>query len=438
MKKNNRSFAIDTFVVGFAIFAVFFGAGNLIFPPSIGLLSGSKWGMGILGLTLTGVFLPVLSVIAIGNMGGDLKMITVKIAPWFYDAFWGVAMIIAIGVTMPRTCAVAYASGFCNIYQGADKITLYCFTALYFGLSYFFAKEKSTIIDKVGKILTPILLLVLFVIVCLTFITPIAAPREPQVEKVFTNAFLTGYQTGDIVTGLLCGSFFIAAMKQKGYSEGSGMFKICCFSVAVAFAGLFIVYGGLLVLGAQGSSIFGKDMDSPTLLISLVDKLLGAKGSAFLSIAVILACQTTTVGMFGTLADVISGWTKGRIPFKRIIAALSVVCGLGALGGVARIAFIAGPLFMLIYPATITMTLLSLAKNFVPNDGAWKGAIFMAVIIGAYDSYAIMKAMGLISFSFTALDNLYAAIPLSGYGFAWVVPTIIGFCIGGLIFKKRA
>ena len=115
MKKNNRSFAIDTFVVGFAIFAVFFGAGNLIFPPSIGLLSGSKWGMGILGLTLTGVFLPVLSVIAIGNMGGDLKMITVKIAPWFYDAFWGVAMIIAIGVTMPRTCAVAYASGFCNI-----------------------------------------------------------------------------------------------------------------------------------------------------------------------------------------------------------------------------------------------------------------------------------------------------------------------------------
>ena len=62
----------------------------------------------------------------------------------------------------------------------------------------------------------------------------------------------------------------------------------------------------------------------------------------------------------------------------------------------------------------------------------------MAVIIGAYDSYAIMKAMGLISFSFTALDNLYAAIPLSGYGFAWVVPTIIGFCIGGLIFKKRA
>lgn len=142
--------------------------------------------------------------------------------------------------------------------------------------------------------------------------------------------------------------------------------------------------------------------------------------------------------MFGTLADVISGWTKGRIPFKRIIAALSVVCGLGALGGVARIAFIAGPLFMLIYPATITMTLLSLAKNFVPNDGAWKGAIFMAVIIGAYDSYAIMKAMGLISFSFTALDNLYAAIPLSGYGFAWVVPTIIGFCIGGLIFKKRA
>lgn len=438
MKNNNRSFVIDTLVVGFAIFAIFFGAGNLIFPPSIGLLSGSKWGLGMLGLTLTGVLLPVLSVIAIGNMGGELHKITEKVSPWFYDAFWGVSMVIAIGVTMPRTCAVAYASGFCNIYSGANNVTLYTFTAIYFGLAYFFAKEKSSVIDKVGKILTPLLLLVLFVIVCLTFITPIAVPREPQVEKVFTNAFLTGYQTGDIVTGLLCGSFFIAAMKHKGYTEGNGMFKICCSSVAVAFMGLFIVYGGLLVLGAQGSSIFSKDMDSPTLLISLVNTLLGAKGAIFLSIAVILACLTTTAGMFGTLADVISGWTKGKIPFSMIIAALSIVCGFGALGGVARIAFIAGPLFMLIYPATITMTLLALAKKFVPNSGAWKGAVFMAAVVGAYDSYAIMKVMGLISFSFTSLDNFYAIIPLSGYGFGWVVPTIIGFFAGAVIFRKAA
>ena len=434
---NERSFMVDTFVIGFAIFAIFFGAGNLIFPPSIGLLSGSSWLAGMTGLTITGVLLPVVSVIAIGNMGGDLHNITNKVAPWFYSAFWGVSMVIAVGVTMPRTGAVAYASGFCNIYPGADNITLYIFTAIYFGLSYYFAKEKSSVIDKVGKILTPLLLLILFFIVIMTFIRPIGVPIAPQVPNVFTNAFLTGYQTGDIVTGLLCGSFFIASMTQKGYTEGNGMFKICCSSVSVAFVGLFIVYGGLLVLGAEGSSMFGKEMDSPTLLISTVKALLGTGGSIALSIAVILACLTTTVGMFGTLADVITGWTKGKIPFNIIIGGLAIVCGFGALGGVSRIAFIAGPLFMLIYPATIVMTLLGLSKAVIPNSGAWKGAVIMAALVGVYDSYAIMKAMKLISFSLPTLDGFYAMIPLSGCGFGWVIPSAIGLVIGAAIGRGR-
>lgn len=434
---SERSFLKDTLVIGFAIFAIFFGAGNLIFPPSIGLLSGSSWGMGMVGLTLTGVLLPVLAVIAIGNMGGDLRHMSKKIAPWFFDAFWVICMVIALGVTMPRTGAVAYGSGFCNIFPGANNVTLYIFTAVYFALAFFFAKDKSSVMDKVGKILTPLLLLILLFIVIMTFIKPIGTPIAPQVPNVFANGFLTGYQTGDLVTGLLCGSFFIAAMTGKGYTEGNGMFKICVSSVFVAFLGLFIVYGGLLALGAQGSSIFGKDMDFPTLLISIVRELLGTGGSIALSISVILACLTTTTGMFGTLADVLSGWCKGKVPYTVLVAIIAVICGVGALGGVARIAFIAGPLFMLIYPAVIVMTILGLGKKFVPNSGAWKGGVLAAGLIGIYDAFAIMKVMGLISFGMGPLENLYAMIPLSQYGFAWIVPSVIGIVIGSLLGMSK-
>ncbi|MBU3145136.1 branched-chain amino acid transport system II carrier protein [Clostridium sp. CF012] len=426
----------DSLVVGFAVFAIFFGAGNLIFPPFIGYMSGSSWGVATIGLLLTGILLPVVSVIAVGNCGGTFQGLTRPISPWFYKVYMLFVMGLGAFISVPRTGGVAFETGLKGVFPNLPSYSVYIFLIIYFAINFYFANDKSNVIDKVGKILTPILLLILVFIVIMAFATPIGVPVDTGIKNPFTNAFTTAYQTGDILTGLLCAVIFIEAIKAKGYTDQKSISKITFNAVAIAFIGLLIVYGGLLYLGATGNSYFPKDVDQTALLVGLVRRLLGNSGVAALSIAVILACLTTSVGITATIADFISGLTKNKISFKMCVGIVSVIGVIMASGGVKAIINYAFPIFMLAYPVSIVITLLGLFKRFVPNDGAWKGAALMSVIVGVYDSFGALNIIGAIHVKTIALDNLVKFIPLSSQGFTWLVPSILGFIVGALIMKK--
>ena len=159
MMKSPRMWR-DTLVVGFAMFAVFFGAGNLIFPPHVGFQTGAGWGWGLLGLLITGMLLPTFGVVAVGLGGGTFERLTRPIAPWFGTLLMVVSMIgVAWLVTIPRTAAVAHEAGLAQLLPGAaDGFGKAAFLVLYFAISLFFAIDRSSVIDKIGKYLTPALL----------------------------------------------------------------------------------------------------------------------------------------------------------------------------------------------------------------------------------------------------------------------------------------
>jgi len=186
---ENKNRFRDAMVVGFAMFAIYFGAGNLIFPPFIGFETGTNWAAGLVGLVLTGIALPILAVAAVANAGGTFKDLTRPINPWFYQGY-NVLVMIGVGmlITIPRTAAVAYETGFSVILPMVDPGLLKPIAIIaFFALTYYFANDKSQVIDKVGKVLTPVLLVILVGIVILAIVNPPSARRSQLSSRILST-----------------------------------------------------------------------------------------------------------------------------------------------------------------------------------------------------------------------------------------------------------
>ena len=176
-------------IVGFALFSTFFGAGNLIFPPGIGVASGTEWISGALGLFCSGILLPVIAVIAVNNSGGNVKNLLNPIAPWFYNFFYLImVLMLAMTSTMPKLAATTHEMG---IRALTDKVPMPVTILIFFVIIFFIAKDAKSVVDKIGKYLTPALLIALLVIVAAAVIKPIGTPIPTGIEKPFVDALIT-------------------------------------------------------------------------------------------------------------------------------------------------------------------------------------------------------------------------------------------------------
>ena len=208
----------DIFVLGFAMFAIFFGAGNLIFPPSIGINTGEDVIFGIAGMTLTGILFPMLAMYAVVNMGTDFHDLSYHINSWWHQLFRGIGLLIVLFGTIPRCGAVAAETGLRGIAPDLPDWANVVFLVAFFALSYFFASNRSKVVDMIGTYATPILLIALLIIVVMVFAIPIGSPTGGTVDNAFSYSMLTAYNTGDIPTGLICAGVFLGSVKEKGYT----------------------------------------------------------------------------------------------------------------------------------------------------------------------------------------------------------------------------
>ena len=265
----------DIFVLGFAMFAIFFGAGNLIFPPSIGINTGEDVIFGIAGMTLTGILFPMLAMYAVVNMGTDFHDLSCHINSWWHQLFRGIGLLIVLFGTIPRCGAVAAETGLRGIAPDLPDWANVVFLVAFFALSYFFASNRSKVVDMIGTYATPILLIALLIIVVMVFAIPIGSPTGGTVDNAFSYSMLTAYNTGDIPTGLICAGVFLGSVKEKGYTQYKDQKAILVRSILVSLTILFVVYGGLCWLGACGTPYFAPDMDQTALLNGLVEMLAG-------------------------------------------------------------------------------------------------------------------------------------------------------------------
>ena len=424
----NKKTLGDTLIIGFAIFATFFGAGNLIFPTSLGFAVGNGWNIAIIGFLLSGIILPMLSIISVGKNGGSIENIAGKVSPIFSKIFTISIMVFVLGlIGLPRIGAVTYELGMLPLFPKVNPIIV---STIFYGITIWFAINPTNVVDKIGKFLTPVLLIILAIILFTGIALPLGTPVDTGIENIFTVGFLTGYEIGDALAGIVIASIFVSAIVSKGYSDSKELSKMSIKCGVVGGLGLFLVYGGLLYLGATGSSLFPADIEKANLLAGIVQKLLGKSGVMALSTAVIFACLTTSIGMSAAIAQFFSDITNNKLSYQVVVVVTNIVAGIFSITGVATIMKIAMPILLIGYPVAIVLIILGLFSHVIPNRGAYIGAVYFTLVISIFDTLVMYGV------NIKPIQSFISFLPLSSKGFSWITPAIVGLIIGMLVFPK--
>lgn len=416
----------DTFYIGLALFASYFGAGNLIFPPFLGLVSGNQWIKGSVGLMVSAVLMPIVALYVISK-AGSVEKLTKNLHPNFSKYLLLVIMLFAGNISVPRTGAVAFELGLRAIFP---NFPISVFAILYFGTALYFALDLSAMVDKVARYLTPALVIILIGIILKGIFFPVnLSLSEPKVENVLVNSFLGGYQTGDLLVSFLIGTVFIGDVVRRGYKTDEERNSMIRNAGIITFVLFLIIYVGLLYLGANVSGIFDENIDRSVLLLNIVESLLGKNGLIFLSIAVVLACLTTAIGQITSIANFFSEFSKGRLSHKNAAIIFSIIGAGITLLGVEKIVFLTTPIFLMVYPSVILLMIFGIFYKKLENKKtALRAAMAFTLLVSFTEALASISN---IHFLKTIIDAIF----LSKSGFAWVLPATFGFMIGSIYEK---
>lgn len=415
MKKNTK----DILIIGFALFAMFFGAGNLIFPPFLGNAVGSQYLIASIGFICTGVGLPLLAIIAVTKGDGTFESMASKISPKFAVAFTTL-LFVAIGpmLAIPRTAATTYELA---VQPNLPGISPLVWMIIYFAINLIFVLRKSSIIDSIGTYLTPLLIIILAVIIIKGIVFPIGEILNTGTTGVLATSLTEGYQTMDALGGLLFATMISGSILAKGYSKEE-VIPMTLKSGFIATLGLAFVYGGLMYLGAQSTSTFTGELTKSNILLFISRSILGNVGSIVIGLAMALACLSTSIGLLSAGASFFEKLSKGKLSYKFNAIVISLISiGIGSLG-VDNIVVISGPILNLLYPVAITLIFTTLFDEYITNIKAVRLGVYTSLVFG------ILSIIPSLDLSF---------IPLGSAGFAWLLPTVAAIIIGYLIFPKK-
>ncbi|WP_300671926.1 branched-chain amino acid transport system II carrier protein [Desulfoluna sp.] len=406
----------DIIVAGAALFAMFFGAGNLIFPPALGFLSGQSWFLCMLGFFITGVGLPILGVAALAKSEGSLDRFAGKVSPLFAKVM-GTSIVLAIGpfLAIPRTGATVYEIGIKPLLPGVSPLTA---AGIFFALTLFFALKPSSIVDKIGKFLTPILLLIIGMIIIKGVVNPIGQPIDTGLVQPLSRGFIEGYQTMDALASILFAGLVLSAIAAKGYQTTEEQIKLTCKAGLIAGVGLMFVYGGLLYLGATSCTLFGQGITKAELIVSITNTIFGAAGQSALCLAVSAACLTTSIGLTAVVGTYFEKMTHGKIGYIPIVIATSVFSAIISVSGVEKIVTLSVPLLIIAYPIVIVLIALTLLGRNL-SSAFYRGAVAGTFVVSVFDALAFLKI------STGVAGEMIARLPFSDSGFAWILPSVL-------------
>jgi LIVCS family branched-chain amino acid:cation transporter len=417
----------DVIWIGLALFAMFFGAGNLIFPPFMGFVAGTSWAIALAGFLITGIGMPLLGIMASSRAGGTVEHLAGRVNPLF-GRILSIVIILAIGplLAIPRTAATTFEMGVRPNIPGASAALS---SLVYFAVTLFFAFNQKKVVDEIGKILTPFLVFTLALIILKGVFSPLGEITGNILPNAFGRGFREGYQTMDAMASVVFAEIIIAAMVFKGYSRTSDQVKMASLSGLVSAIGLGLVYGGLMYLGASSVRLFPGDIERTDLLIRITQGLLGGAGKIILGLAVALACLTTSIGLTATVGDYFSNLSKGKLSYKGICLATCVFSAVFATLGVTTIVKVAVPLLVTVYPVVIVLVILTMAGRLVRSRAIYIGAVIGALATSLFDA---LTAAGV---PILAINQMILNIPLAKSGFPWVLPALAGGIIGAIVSR---
>ncbi|SNT08347.1 branched-chain amino acid:cation transporter, LIVCS family [Bacillus sp. OK838] len=430
-QKAPLSFVI---VTGLMLFALFFGAGNLIFPAMLGQSAGTNLWSASLGFIITGVGLPFITILAFGFSGkNDVQSLASRAHPMFGIIFT-VVLYLSLGplFALPRTGSVSYEIGIKPFLSNdVGFLPLLVFTIIYFGIACLLSINPSKMLDVVGKILTPLLLIFIGILIVVAIINPMGEIQPPSADysdNSFFKGFKEGYLTMDTLAGFAFGIIIINVIKDKGITSRKEVLGFCMKAGLIAASLLVIVYTALTYVGATSVEKLGHLDNGGDVLAQASHHFFGPAGAVLLGLIVIAACLTTSIGLI-TACSTYFNKILPVISYKSFVVIFSVFSAAVANVGLTKLISITVPVLTVLYPVAIVLIVLTFFHSFFKGKSeVYLVSLLLTAIISIIDG---LMASGIKMETVSDLFKQY--LPLYSVGVGWVIPAIIGGLLGYMI-----
>ncbi|WP_033829506.1 branched-chain amino acid transport system II carrier protein [Bacillus andreraoultii] len=443
MEKSKVLFS-EYLVIGVMLFALFFGAGNLIFPAQLGQLAGENLWSATIGFLITGVGLPLLGVIAIGFSGSsNLQELSSRVHP-VYGVLFTSLLYLTIGpfFAIPRTATVPFEVSISPLLKDMNpRLSLIIFSLIFFAITLWLSLNPSKIVNRIGKLLSPALILLLIVLIVMSIVNPIGGTGKAQGEYLaspFAKGFLEGYNTMDALASLVFAIIVINAIKSLGVKSEQGILKATFKSGLIAAFFLGIIYIGIAYMGSITVQKYGLFKNGGPVLSQIASHYLGSFGLIVLAVIMILACLTTSIGLITSCAEYFHTLMP-KFSYKALAVLFSVVSFIIANFGLANIIAYSIPVLMFLYPLTIVLILLTfLSPIFHHSQIVYVGTIAVTFLISIVDGFvALCKSLEIEMFDWLkVIVSFYKSVlPFYEQGLGWFIPAIIAIIITTLISK---
>lgn len=430
------------FLIGLMLFALFLGAGNIIFPPLLGQLAGENLIIAMAGFLITAVGLPLVAVLAIANAGGHsgLQTIAGRVHPVFGIVF---TMIIYMAIGpffgIPRTATVSYEIGvvpFLSDRAALSDWPLALFTIVFFLITIALALNPAKLVDRIGKVLTPVLFVVISALAIKSILTPIGTIGQAQGDYIthpFFRSFVEGYLTMDVIAALVFGIVVVNALKAEGVTKKGPILKAMMVAGLVAVAGLTFVYISLSYIGATSADVIGMQENGGTILSLASTVLYGSAGTTILAVTIIFACLTTSIGLVSACAQFFNEIFP-RLSYKIYVLIFAGFSAVIANVGLTELIAISLPILMMIYPIAIVLMLMSfIDKSFGRKPIVYILALSATAVVSIFDGLLVADI------NVKPVTKLLAHLPLYEQNIGWLVPALVGGLVGVIIsfFQKK-
>lgn len=415
----------EILITGFALFSLFFGAGNLLLPPLLGYNAGNSWFWVAFGFMITAVVIPIFGIMAHAKLQGTMYDFGKKVSPMFSIIYCVIVYIISITIPSPRTASATHEIAIFPNFETSPLLT----SSIYFVLVLIFVLNRSKILSLIGKYLTPLIVLILFLVIGIGLFSSHVEMNVSALSTPIVDGILEGYQTFDAIGAVVVGGVIIISLKLRGHESVVDTRTLIRKSGFIAGTGLFVIYAGLIAVGAfYGKEIFvdgtlSSDMQRATLLRGISTAALGNIGNTFLSVLISLACFTTAVGIITGTADYFKGLFNNSQKVYVLTAILSCLIGVG-VGQLDfhTIIMIALPVLMFIYPITIVLILLNVLPDQYASKTVFRAVVLVTFLFSIPDFLKFLIPIG-------NLQPIIDVVPLAKYSFGWVLPALITFIV---------
>ncbi|WP_139488863.1 branched-chain amino acid transport system II carrier protein [Brevibacillus dissolubilis] len=425
----------ETVLISFMLFSLFFGAGNLIFPPFLGFQAGEHVWVSLLGFILTAVAMPIMGVVVLAKLG-DVQSLASRVHPWFSFVFF-LLIYLAIGpfLAIPRAGSLAYEVGlskFLPAELAVSPFSLLLYTVVFFSIVYWLSLQPSKLVSRFGKVLTPLLLILVLIVFIKRIMMPIGelpAAQGNYAASPFFQGFLDGYMTMDGLGSPIIGLVLVSALRLRGITEPKQLMSQTLRAGVGAAILLTSVYFILGFLGA--TSHISTPIENGAQILSIVaDQLFGQAGAIVLGVIFTVACLCVSIGLVISCSQYFFTMFP-RLSYQVWVSVFCLVSMMMSNLGLTQILKVSVPILGLLYPATIMLILMGLMDHRLRRYPY----IYVSTI-------SLVVIYGLVELALTSLAGengkaLLAVVPLYDVGLGWVIPALVGFISGLLFVPKR-